>query len=35
MEDVGEVGERIDVVVLAGPGERIQDRRRPAATVTP
>ena len=33
-EDVGEVGERIDVVVLTRPGEGIQHGRRPAAAVT-
>jgi hypothetical protein len=34
-EDVGEVGERIDVVMMTGASERIQDGRRTAATVTP
>jgi hypothetical protein len=34
-EDVVEIGERIDDVVLTGAGERMQDGRRPAATVTP
>ena len=34
-EDVLEVGEGIDVVVLTGAGEGVQDGRRPAATITP
>src|SRR4051794_41147503 len=34
-EDVGEIGERIDVVVLTCPGEGIQHGRRPATAVTP
>src|SRR5512135_2832450 len=33
-EDVGEVGEGIDVVVLTRPGEGIQHGRRPSAAVT-
>jgi hypothetical protein len=35
VEDVLEVREGIDIVVLAGPGEGIEDRRRPAAAVAP
>ena len=34
-KDVGEEGERVDVEMLAGAGQEIQDRRRPAATGTP
>jgi hypothetical protein len=34
-EDVGEVGERVDAVVLARTGERIQNGRRPTPAVTP
>src|SRR3954447_26119699 len=33
-EDVGEIGERIDVAVLTRPGEGIQHGRRPAAAIT-
>jgi hypothetical protein len=34
-QDVSEVSERIDVMVLAASGHRVQDCRRPATTVTP
>jgi hypothetical protein len=34
-EDVLEVSKGIDIVVLAGAGERVEDRRRPAAPVAP
>ena len=34
-EDVVEVGERVDVVVLAAAGQRVQDGRRPAPPITP
>src|SRR5262245_61509217 len=34
-EDVPEIGEGIDVMVLTGAGEGVEDRRRPAATVAP
>ena len=34
-EDILEVGEGIDIVVLAGPGQRVEDRCRPAAAVAP
>ena len=33
-ENVGEVGERIDVVMFTRPGEGIQHGRRPSAAVT-
>jgi hypothetical protein len=34
-EDVVDEGERVEVVMLTGAGQGVQDRRRPAATVTP
>jgi hypothetical protein len=34
-EDVGKEGERVDVEMLAGAGQGVQDRRRPVTTVTP
>jgi hypothetical protein len=34
-EDVPKVGEGVDVVMLAGAGEGVQDRRGPAAAITP
>jgi hypothetical protein len=34
-EDVLEISERVDVVVLAGACQGVQDRRRPATAVTP
>ena len=32
-EDVPKVGEGVDAVVLAGPGQGVEDGRRPAAPV--
>ena len=34
-ENILKVGEGIDVVVLAGAGQGVQDGRRPTATVAP
>jgi hypothetical protein len=34
-EDILEVRERVDIVVLTGAGQGVEDRRRPATAVTP
>jgi hypothetical protein len=34
-EDILKVRKWVDMVVLAGAGEGVEDRRRPAAAVTP